>query len=196
VDFGFGSCPHLIHNLDVVVENGCNDRHHVGFNHTRPDVLGAAYANVEDALESKVPLPHVHHVLAAALFENAYEALDAAIDGQNVAYACRRRGEVGEVVERVDEREGRCAVEGAAVVEGRGDADRGLVGVGDAEVYLAHVWCCAVPSLWDGWAEAAWWRAAELVSHVVGSRQWGANSDTADERHNNNQLFVVGSRSG
>jgi L-fucose mutarotase/ribose pyranase (RbsD/FucU family) len=106
VDFGFGSCPHLVDDLDVVVENGCDDRHHVGFDDTRPDVLRATHADVEDALEGQVPLPHVHHVLAPALFEDAYQTFDAAIDGENVAYACRGCGEVGEVVQRVDEREG------------------------------------------------------------------------------------------
>jgi hypothetical protein len=139
VDFGFSSCPHLVDDLDVVVENGGNDRHHIGFDHTRPDILRAAYTNVEDALEGKVPLPHVHHVLAPALLEDAYQALDTAINGENVSYACRGCGEVGKVVERVDEREGRCAVEGTAVVEGGGDAHRSLVGVGDAKVYFAHV---------------------------------------------------------
>ena len=122
MDFGLSSCPHLIDDLDVVVENGCDDGHHIGFDHTCPDVLRTTYTNVEDALESKVPFPHVHHVLAPALFEDAYQAFDTAIDSENVPYACRGCGEVGEVVERVDEREGRCAVEGAAVVEGGGDA--------------------------------------------------------------------------
>lgn len=44
------------------------------------------------------------------------------------------------MVEGVDERQGGGAVEGTAVIEGGGDADRGLVGIGDAEVDLAHVW--------------------------------------------------------
>ena len=139
MDFGFGSCPHLVDDLDVVVENGCDDRHHVGFDDTRPDVLRATHADVEDALESKVPLPHIHHVLAPALFEDAYQALDTAIDGENVPYAGGGGCEVGEVVERVDERERRCAVEGTAVVERRGDAHRRLVDVWDAKVDFPHL---------------------------------------------------------
>ena len=57
------------------------------------------------------------------------------------------------MVERVDERQGRGAVEGAAVVEGGGDADRRLVGIRDAEVDLTHVWRGAVPSVLSvsGW---------------------------------------------
>jgi hypothetical protein len=90
-------------------------------------------------LEGQVPLPHVHHVLAPALLEYAYQALNTTIDSQNVPDAGRGCGQIGEMVERVDEREGRCAVESTAVVESGGDADRGLVGVGDAEVDFAHV---------------------------------------------------------
>lgn len=42
------------------------------------------------------------------------------------------------MVERVDEGEGGGAVERPAVIEGRGDADGGLVRVWDAEVDFAH----------------------------------------------------------
>ena len=169
MEIGLSSRSHLVHNLDVVVEDGCDDGHHIGFDDPCPDILRSPHADVEDALERQVPLPHVHHVLAAALLEDAYQALDAAIDGEDVAYACGGCGEVGEVVERVDEREGGGAVEGAAVVEGGGDAHRGLVGVRDAEVYLAHVCSCLVPSQ-RGWGVAGW-SVAGLVSHVVGSKQ-------------------------
>lgn len=48
------------------------------------------------------------------------------------------------MVERVDQRQGRCAVERTAVVEGRGDAHRRLVDVGDAEIDFPHsVGLCA-----------------------------------------------------
>ena len=104
----------LLDYFDVVVEDSSDDGHHVSLDDTRPDVLGAPYADVEDALEGQVPLPHVHHVLAAALLEDAYQAFDATIDGQDVAYAGRRGCEVGEVVERVDERERRCLTKEAA----------------------------------------------------------------------------------
>lgn len=128
----------LVEDVEVVVEDGGDDGHHVCLDDTRAHGLGAADANVDDALEGEVPLPHLHHVLAAALLEDADEALDAAIDGENVAYAAGGGGEVGEVVEGVDEGEGGGAVEGAAVVEGGGDADGGFVGVGDAEVDFPH----------------------------------------------------------
>ena len=165
---GFGPRFALVDDLEVVVEDGSNDRDHIGFDDPRPDVLGTSHTDVKDALESQVPFPHVHHVLAPAFFEDAYQTLDAAIDGENIPYPRRRGCEVCEVVERVDERQGGCAVEGAAVVEGGGDADRGLVGVGDAEVDFTHGGCCEVPSLmgWMGGIGAG--RGAALVSHVVG----------------------------
>ena len=73
------------------------------------------------------------------------------------------------MVERVDERQGRGAVEGAAVVEGGGDADRGLVGVGDAEVDLTHGG--RGPRGWRGWrgdgedvvVDGGWWMVVEAV---------------------------------
>lgn len=42
------------------------------------------------------------------------------------------------MVEGVDQRQGRSAVEGASVIEGGGDADRGLVDVRDAEIDFSH----------------------------------------------------------
>ena len=139
MDASFGSGPAFVHDLNVVVENGSDDGNHVCLDNPGPHVLRTSHADVEDALEGKVPLPHVHHVLAPPLLEDAYQPLDAAVDGEDVAYAGGGGGEICEVVERVDEGEGGGAVEGAAVVEGGGDADRGLVGVGDAEVDLTHV---------------------------------------------------------
>jgi len=166
---GFCSFPALIDNLDVVVEDGCDDGHHVGFNNPRADVFGPSHADVEDALEGEVPLPHVHHVLASALLEDAYQSLNAAIDREDVPYPGRGGCEVGEVVERVDEREGRGAVEGAAVVQSGSDADRSLVGVRDAKIDLAHVCLLVLWVLWGG-VEGA---SAALVSHVVKCRQCG-----------------------
>jgi hypothetical protein len=137
--FGFGPRLALVDDFDVVVENGSNDGNHVGLDYPRPDILRASYTNVKDALKGKVPLPHVHHVLAPPFFEYAYQPLDTAIDGEDVSYPRRRCGEICEVVERIDEREGRGAVEGTAVVEGGGDADRCLVGIRDAEVDFTHI---------------------------------------------------------
>ena len=61
------------------------------------------------------------------------------------------------MVEGVDEREGGGAIEGSAVVEGSGDADRGLVDIGDAEVDFSHVdespRSCGVVWVGDSWME-------------------------------------------
>jgi hypothetical protein len=50
------------------------------------------------------------------LLQNADEALDASIDGEDVPDASRGCGEIGEMVEGVDEGEGRGAVESTAVI--------------------------------------------------------------------------------
>lgn len=128
----------LFNDLDVVVEDSGNDGDHVGFDDACPDGLGAPDADVDDALEGQVPFPHVHHIFAATLLEDADEALDAAIDGEDVPDAGGGGCEVGQMVEGVDEREGGGAVECTAVVEGGGDAHRRLVDVGDAEVDFPH----------------------------------------------------------
>lgn len=43
------------------------------------------------------------------------------------------------MVEGVDERQSRCAVEGPSVVESRGDVDSRLVDAGDAKVDFSHL---------------------------------------------------------
>lgn len=160
----------LIDDSDVVVEDGGDDGNHVSLDDSGADVLGASDADVDDTLESEVPFPHAHHVLATALFEDAYEALDASIDGEDVSDARRGGGEVGEMVEGVDERKGRGTVEGATVVKGRGDTDGRLVDVGDAEVDLPH----------DGQMDPAqgasgWARSLKLVMVIrpAGRRRYG-----------------------
>lgn len=127
-----------VHDLDVVVEDGSNNRDQISLNDPGADVLRATDANVDHALESEVPLPHIHHILAPPLLQNAHQPLDAAIDSQDISYPRRGRGQVGEVVERVDEREGGGAIEGSAVIEGSGDANGGLIDVGDAEIDFSH----------------------------------------------------------
>jgi hypothetical protein len=42
------------------------------------------------------------------------------------------------MVERVDEWEGRCAIECSSIVEGSRDAHRCLVDIGDAEINFSH----------------------------------------------------------
>lgn len=128
----------FVHDLDVIVKDGSNDRNHVGLNHAGPNTFGASNSYVHDALEGQVPFPHVHHVFAPALLEDADESLDSSIDGQNVSDAGGRGCEVGEMIKRVNQGQGRRAVEGPAVIQGGGDAHRRLVDVGDAEVDFPH----------------------------------------------------------
>ena len=128
----------LLHNFDIVVENGCNDRHHVCLDDSGTDILGASHTDIDHALESQVPLPYSHHIFTATLLEDAHESFDASIDRQDVANASGGCGQVGEMVEGVDERQRRCTVESPTIVESRGDAHRRLIDVGDAEVDLPH----------------------------------------------------------
>lgn len=128
----------LVHDLDVVVQYSCNDRHHVCLDDSGADILGASHTDIDHTLESQVPFPYSHHIFAAALLEDAHKSFDASIDSQDIANASGGCRQVGEMVEGVDERQGRCAVESPAVVESRGDAHRRLIDVGDAEVNFPH----------------------------------------------------------
>ncbi len=75
----------LLDNLDVVVEDGGNHRDHVGLDDAGPDGLCAPNSYVDHALKGQIPLPHVHHILAPPLLQDADQPLDAAIDGEDVA---------------------------------------------------------------------------------------------------------------
>jgi hypothetical protein len=94
--------PTSVDHLDVVVEDGCNHWHQVGLDDPGADCLRAADTDINHALEGEVPLPHIHHILAPALLQNTHQSLDAAIDGQDVAYPRGGGGEVGEMVQGVD----------------------------------------------------------------------------------------------
>lgn len=78
----------LLNDLDVVVENGGDNRDHVGLDDACADGLGAADSNIDNALEGQVPLPHVHHIPAATLLEDADQTLNAAIDSEDITDAC------------------------------------------------------------------------------------------------------------
>ena len=112
----------FLDDFDVIIEDSGDDGNHVRLDHTGANPFGAANTYVDDTLKGEVPLPHTHHVFAATLFEYADEAFDAAIDGEDVADSGRGGGEVGKVVEGVDERQGRGTVKSPSVVQGRGDA--------------------------------------------------------------------------
>lgn len=134
IGFGFFSLNY--HN--VIPKNSGDDRDHVGFYDASSDIFRATHTNVDNALESQIPFPHVHFIFASAFFEDAHEAFDAAIDGKDVSDACRRGRQVGEVVEGVYKGKGGGTVEGSAVIEGSGDMNGGLVDVWNAEIDLSH----------------------------------------------------------
>ena len=74
-------------HFDIIVEDGSNDGYHVSFHNAGPDALGASNSYVDNTLKGEVPFPHVHHVFAPALLEDADEPFNSAIDGQNVSNA-------------------------------------------------------------------------------------------------------------
>jgi hypothetical protein len=106
----------FINSLCIVVEDGSDDGNHVSLNNSGADVFRASDADIDNTLKSKVPLPHSHHVLTTTLLENANETLDASINGKDITDASRGCGEIGEMIEGVDEGEGRGAVESTAVI--------------------------------------------------------------------------------
>lgn len=95
--FPLGLCDFL-EDFQIVLQNGSNDRHDIGLNNTRADVFGATDTNINDTLESQVPLPHFHHVLLSALLENVDQLLNATINGENVSDSSGRSGEISKVV--------------------------------------------------------------------------------------------------
>ncbi len=129
-----GLFPTSIHHLDVIVEDGRDHWHHVRFHHPRPHILRASHPDVDDALKCQIPLPHVHHILTPPGLEQADQPLDAAIDRQDVSNSRRGCGEIGEVVEGIDQGERRRAIECSAVIQRRGDAHGCFVDVWNAKV--------------------------------------------------------------
>jgi hypothetical protein len=122
----------------VVVEDGGDDRNHVGLDHAGPHRLRAPYTDIDDTNKRQVPFEHLQLVLVPALLEHTYQALDAAIDGEDIPDATGRRGEVCETVEGVDQGQCRGAVECPAVIEGGGDAHGGFVDIWDTEIDFSH----------------------------------------------------------
>lgn len=79
----------FVDDFDVIVEDGRDDRDHIGFNDSGSNVLRPTHTDVDDALEGEAPFPHLHQVLAPALLENAYQSFNAAIDGQDISNSSR-----------------------------------------------------------------------------------------------------------
>lgn len=77
----------FIDNLDVVIENCRDDGNHISLDHASADIFSSSNANVDNTLEGQIPFPHTHHILAPTLLENAYETLDASVNGENITDA-------------------------------------------------------------------------------------------------------------
>lgn len=138
-----------IHDLDVIVEYRSNDGHHVGLDDSGTDVFRSSDPNIHHALKCQIPFPHIHHILTPPGLEQTYQPLNTAIYRQNVPYPSRGGCEVSQVVQGVDEGEGRGAIERSAVIKGGGDAHGCLVDIGDAEVDFSHVEVVPQFAVWE-----------------------------------------------
>lgn len=47
----FGLLPTFVDDFDVIIENCCNDGHHIGFHDPGSDIFRSTYSNIYDALE-------------------------------------------------------------------------------------------------------------------------------------------------
>ena len=135
---GLDLVPTTVDDLQIIIEHGGDDGNHIGLDDASAHILGSTHADVDDALKGQVPLPHVHHVLTATGLEDGHQALETAIDGQDVTDTGRGGGQVSQVVQRIDQGEGGGAIQGSSIVQGGGDTHRRLVDVGDAKVDLPH----------------------------------------------------------
>jgi hypothetical protein len=93
-----------VNDLDVIVEYGSDDWDHVGLHHSCSHILRTSDSNINDALKSEIPLPHIHHILTPACLEKADQPFDASIDSQDVPYPSGGGGEIGEMIQRIDKR--------------------------------------------------------------------------------------------
>jgi hypothetical protein len=112
-----------VNHFDVIVEYCSDDWNHVCLHHSCPHIFRSSDSNINNALKSQIPLPHVHHIFTSPSLEKADQSFDTSIDCEDVSYPGGGGCEVSEMVERIDERQGRCAIESSAVVQGCSDAD-------------------------------------------------------------------------
>jgi hypothetical protein len=98
--FGFLSLfAALVDHFDVVIENCRDDWNHVCLYHSRAHILRSTDPNIDNALKSQIPLPHIHHIFAPSSLEKAYQSLDTSIDCEDVSYPRGRSGEISQMVE-------------------------------------------------------------------------------------------------
>jgi hypothetical protein len=91
-----------IHHLYVIVEYRSDNWDHIGLHHSCADILRASDPNIDHTLECQIPFPHIHHILTPSCLQQAYQSLDAAIDGQDISYPGGGGREVCEVVKGID----------------------------------------------------------------------------------------------
>ena len=158
-----------IYNFYVVVENRSNNWNHIRLHHPRPNRFRATNADIDNTLESKVPFPHIHHILASACLEEADQPFDAAIDGKDISDSGGGGREVSEMVQGIDERQCRSAIKGTPIVQSSGDAHRSLIDIWDAEIDFPHRGGCSLDRDDRGLGVFAQWvRLEDRGALVVG----------------------------
>lgn len=128
----------LVKHLDIIVQDGCDDGHHIRLDDSSSHIFRPTNPDVDHALEGQVPLPHVHHVLATPLLQYTHQSFYPSIDSQNISDAGRRGSQIGKMVERVDQGKRRGAVKRTAVIQGSGDPHRCLVDIRNTEIDFPH----------------------------------------------------------
>jgi hypothetical protein len=136
--FGIGFCFLPFNHQDVVPQDRGNDRDHICLDDSSSHILAPSDTNVDDTLKCQIPLPHVHVIFTPSLLQQAHQPFHTAIDSQDIPDSGRGGGQIGEMVEGVDQGEGGSTIEGSSVIEGGGDVDGRLVDVRDAEIDLSH----------------------------------------------------------
>lgn len=142
--------------MEVVVEHGGNHGDDAAKGDAAANVFSAAGADKHEALKGKGPFPGGEgflgeelvvgelgsfRLVVVALFENGDEAFNAAVCGEGITDSGGGGGEVGEVVERVDEGPVGGAVKGSPVVERGRDGDRRSIERDRSKISFSHNTC-------------------------------------------------------
>jgi len=72
LELDIGVLSTFVDHANVILQNRGDDRDHISFHHSGSHNFGSTDSNVDDALESEVPLPALQEILCIpTLFEDA-----------------------------------------------------------------------------------------------------------------------------
>jgi hypothetical protein len=82
LEFDISVLSTLVDHTNVILQNGGDDRDHISFHYSGSYDFRATDSNIDDTLESEVPLPALQKICCIpAFFEDADQPLNTAIDG-------------------------------------------------------------------------------------------------------------------